>query len=70
MGHNHLQVVARFRLNTWLGLEVVRPTGTVHLALLELLINVLAVLADWVKSFHKHAVGTDLRRRCGSCRLR
>ena len=55
MSHHDLQI----RLLSC-GLMCIRvgrlPTSTVHLSLLQLLVDVLAVLADRVERLHQHAV--------------
>ena len=60
MRNYNLQVVARFWLNTCLCLKVSWSTSTIHFSLLQLLVDIFAVFADWVQRFHQHAIWADL----------
>ena len=59
VGHHDLQIrlLCRGLMGVLLGR---RATSTVHLSLLQLLVDVLTVLANRVERFHQHAVGADL----------
>lgn len=72
MGHDDLIIRSNFARLTRqiLRLEIVWAARTVQLALLQLLVDVLAVLANWVERFHQHAVRAYFRRRRCSRRLR